>query len=67
MGWRWMREDMRRHNDRKVGGLRAPKLWRLVQVGIASRIVRQRINARAQRKAGEVVWKIARLVISYTA
>jgi hypothetical protein len=30
---------MRRHNDRNVGGPRAQKLWRLVQVGIASRIV----------------------------
>jgi hypothetical protein len=31
---------MRRYNDRNVGGPRALKLWRLVQVGIASRIVR---------------------------
>jgi hypothetical protein len=30
---------MRRHNDRNVEGPRAQKLWRLVQVGIASRIV----------------------------
>jgi hypothetical protein len=34
-----MRGDIRRHNDRNVGGPRAQKLWRLVQVGIASRIV----------------------------
>jgi hypothetical protein len=31
---------MRHHNDRNVGGSRAQKLWRLVKVGIASRIVR---------------------------
>jgi hypothetical protein len=31
--------DIRRHNDIHMGGSRAQKLWRLVKVGIASRIV----------------------------
>jgi hypothetical protein len=35
-----MKGDIMRHNDRNVGGPRAQKLWRLVQVGIASGIVR---------------------------
>jgi hypothetical protein len=46
---------MRHHNDRNVGGPRAQKLWRFVKVEIASRIVGSRINARAQREAGEFV------------
>lgn len=40
----WMRqfggERRRSINGRKVGGLKAQKLWRLVEVGIASRISR---------------------------
>lgn len=46
---------MRRNEDRKVGGPRAQKLWRLGEVGMASRIVREDINARARMEAREVV------------
>jgi len=49
-----MRGDRRRHNDINIGGPRAQKLLRLVEVGIASRIVRSMINVRAQIKAREV-------------
>lgn len=41
--------------DRNVGGPRAHKLWRLVEVGTASRIVRERDSARAKMEASEVV------------
>jgi hypothetical protein len=50
-----MKWERTHSEDRNVGGPRAQKLWRLVEVGTASRIVRERDNARAQMEGSEVV------------
>jgi hypothetical protein len=44
-----MRGDTRRHNKRNVGGLRAQKLWRLVQ----SRDGEQDCTAKDERESTE--------------
>jgi hypothetical protein len=47
---------VRKHyQERKVGGPKAQKLWRLVEVGTASRIARSIVNAGAEVEASEVV------------
>jgi hypothetical protein len=43
----------------KGGGHKAQKLWRLDEVGTASRIVRTKIKARAYLEVTEIVAKIA--------
>jgi hypothetical protein len=43
-----MRREWRRSNDRKVGGRKAQKLWRLEKVGTARRIVGNATKARVQ-------------------
>lgn len=50
---------MGRVNGKKVGGHKAQKLWRLDEVGTASRIVRTKIKARAYLEVTEIVAKIA--------
>lgn len=47
------------HRERKVGGRRAQKLWRLDGVGTASRIVHWKIGAGAYFEVIEIVEKIA--------
>jgi hypothetical protein len=46
-----MRLVLKHDQDRKVGGPRARKLWRLVEVRMASRILGRIINAGAQEEA----------------
>lgn len=48
---------MQYHSERKVGGRRAQKLWRLDGVGTASRIVHYKIGAGAYLEVIEVVEK----------
>jgi hypothetical protein len=50
-----MKWERMHREDRNVGGPRAQKLWRLMEVGIASRIVGETDNARAQMESSEVV------------
>jgi hypothetical protein len=46
-----VRRILKRDRDGKVGGPRAQKLWRLVEVGMASRIVGRIGNAGTQEEA----------------
>lgn len=50
---------MQYHSEKKLGGCRAQKLWRLDEVGTASRIVHQKIGVGAYLEVIEVVEKIA--------
>ena len=50
---------MQYHSERKVGGRRAQKPWRLDGVGTTSRIVHQKIGAGAYFEVIEVVEMIA--------
>lgn len=50
---------MRNDKDGKIGGRKARKLWRLGEVGTASKIVRMNTEARAHLEVIEIVAIIA--------
>jgi hypothetical protein len=51
--------EMRRDKGKKVGGHEARKLWRLGEVGMASRFLEEKSKAGAHLDAIETVAKIA--------